>query len=223
MKKSDQKAVTGLKFINLALYAFAGLGIEGIYAYLIEPRIYGVSMQEWTVSENIIHWIVTCITWGIVAYALTRFAKNRYKFDLFEIRAEKMKTWQWICVLLCIILLAYISYNDWQGLKPLIEYRKLGMPRFVFQYLYYAVETILFMLILIFGQKACELWFGKEGVPYGGIIVAATWGLAHILTKGDVWTGILTAMAGFSFGVVYLLLNRDIKKVYPVLLIMFLI
>lgn len=225
MEKSDLQTVTGFKFICLALYAFGGLLMEAIYFYLLEPIIYGASMslQDYTVSQNIIHWIVTCITWGLVAYVLVRYAKLKYGFDLFEVSMKKVKVWQWICVFLFIMLISYIQFKDWNGLKPLIEYQKLGIAKFIFQYIYYAFETILFMLIIIFGQKACELWFSKEKFPYGAIGVAATWGAVHMLTKGSVWQGFLGAMAGFAFGVVYLLLNRDIKKVYPVLFIMFIL
>lgn len=222
-KQIPTQKVKGISYINLALYAFGGLGIEVIYAFILEPKIYGSSMEDWSVSQSILHWIITCITWGIVTFILYRFAKVKYGFDLLKQRKVKLQVWQWICTLLCIGLIFYSSYTSWNGFKPLIEYQNLGLTKFIFQYLYYAFETSLFMLILIFGQKAFETWFGKENIPYGGIVVAATWGLVHILTKGSISTGVLSALAGFSFGVVYLLLNRDIKKTYPVLLIMFLI
>jgi hypothetical protein len=221
--KSNVPTVTGFNFISLALYAFGGLGIEVIYAYVIEPMIYGADMQNWTVCENIIHWVVTCITWGIIGYSLIKYSKSKYEFDLFEIKTAKVKVWQWICVLFCIIFVFYLSYNDWGGFKLVIEYQNKGILKFIFQCIYYAFETVLFMLIIMFGQKACEVWFGKVNFPYGGIIVAVTWGLVHILSKGSVWMGVLTALSGFVYGIVYLLLNRDIKKVYPVLLLMFLI
>lgn len=221
--KTNIQKVTGFNYFSLALYAFGGLGIEVIYAYLLEPVIYGANMQNWTVSESIIHWIVTCITWGIVGYSLIKHSKSKYQFDLFELKPIKMKICQWICVLLCIIFMFFISYNDWGGFKLVIEYQNKGVLKFIFQCIYYAFETILFMLIIIFGQKACEEWFGKVNFPYGGIIVAVTWGLVHILSKGSVWTGVLTALSGFIYGTVYLLMNRDVKKVYPVLLLMFVI
>lgn len=220
MERLGLKAAKGINYIYLALYAFGGLGIEAIYAYGLEPMIYGVSMQDWTVSESILHWITTCITWGIISYVLIKLSKEKYEFDLFETK-KKMKLWQWICILLCVILSFYISFNDWGGFKPFIEYQHKGMLKFIFQYIYYAFETILFTLILIFGQKACEVWFKKENIPYGAIIVAVTWGLAHILTKGSVMTGVIIALGGFLYGVVYLLLNKDIKKTFIVLFIMF--
>lgn len=213
----------GLNFINLALYAFGGLGLEMIYAFGLEPMLYGSSMKEWTTTQSIIHWIITCITWGVVGYILTLVSKKKHGFDLFEPVKKKIRAWQWICILICVGLIFYSSYQSWEGFKPLIEFQRLGLLKFIFQYLYYAFETTLFLLILVFGQRAFELWFKKENVPYGGIVVAATWGLVHILSKGSVTVGLLSALAGFSFGVVYLLLNRDIKKAYVVLLIMFII
>ena len=92
---------------------------------------------------------------------------------------------------------------------------------FVFQYVYYLFETMLFLLIIVFGQKALERWFKRENVPYGGIVVALTWGIVHIATKGSVSIGLLSAVSGSLFGVVYLLVNRDIKKAYVLLAFMF--
>lgn len=222
MKISVSKDASGLSYICLALYAFAGLSVEGLYVYLLEPLIYGAYVNSWAVSEVVIHWIATCITWGLVGYGLIKVSKMKYGFDLFETKG-KMKAWQWICTLICILFLSYVSYNDWGGFKPFKEYQGLGMLKFIFQYIYYIFETMLFTLILIFGQKACEVWFKKENVPYGGIVVAVTWGLAHILTKGSIIAGLICALAGFSYGIVYLLVNRDIKKAFPILCVMFII
>ncbi|MCM1192839.1 MAG: hypothetical protein NC123_12645 [Butyrivibrio sp.] len=72
----------------------------------------------------------------------------------------------------------------------------------------YNFETILVMLILVFGQNAFEKWFHKCNIPYGGIIVAITWGILHFFTK-DITTGIVTMISGLAFGSIYLLTNRD--------------
>ncbi|MBD5495626.1 MAG: hypothetical protein HDR12_15000 [Lachnospiraceae bacterium] len=108
----------------------------------------------------------------------------------------------------------------WDGFKVYLEYVNKGFLLFAFQYIYYAFETMLFLLIIVFGQKACEVWFHKERIPYGGIICGLTWGLAHIFTK-NLLTGVLGIALGFAMGSVYLLVNRDLKKAYVVLLFMF--
>ena len=79
---------------------------------------------------------------------------------------------------------------------------------------------MLFLLIIVFGQKACEVWFQRTNIPYGGIICGLTWGLAHVFTK-NLLTGLLGLALGFAMGGVYLLVNRDLRKAYVVLFLMF--
>jgi membrane protease YdiL (CAAX protease family) len=224
MKKSvdRKKTETGWSYIFLALYAFGGLGTEAIYAFGLEPFIYGASMEDWNAMQNIIHWVITCITWGIITVGLIKSSKKKYGFDLLASR-PKIKMWQWISVLLCVAFSLVMSYMDWNGFKVVKEFQSKGLLLFIFQYIYYVFETALFTLIIIFAQKAFEVWFKKENFPFGGIILALTWGLAHIFTKGSIQVGLLTALGGFIYGIAYLLLNRDIKKTLPILFIMFML
>lgn len=97
---------------------------------------------------------------------------------------------------------------------------KLGVLRFFFQYIYYIFEIVLVTLILVFGQIACEKWFKRVNIPYGGIVIAITWGMGHFLTK-DFSTGISCMFLGLAYGSIYLLVNRDIRKTYLILWVMF--
>ncbi|HEX3022485.1 MAG TPA: hypothetical protein VHP81_08850 [Lachnospiraceae bacterium] len=214
--------VKGINYMLLALNAFAGLGVEVIYALLLEPIIYGKQMNEWNVSQSIIHWIITCITWGVITYIIVKTSKTRFGFDIFK-KEGNMKTWQWLGVAVCIIFSLSVSYWDWNGFKVIKEYQYNGLLKFIFQYIYYVFETLLFTLILVYGQIAFEVWFKKRNIPYGGILLAVTWGLVHILTKGSVTVGLLSALGGFTYGIAYLLVNRDIKKTVPILFIMFIL
>ena len=123
-------------------------------------------------------------------------------------------------IVVCIVGSLIISYMSWNGSKVIKEFYANGLIKFIFQYIYYFFETILIVFILIFGQKAFETWFHKENIPYGGIIVAITWGVAHFFTK-DILTGLICIISGLAFGSVYLLVNRDIRKAFPILWIMF--
>lgn len=219
-KKGNRKEkITGGDYLSLGLYAFAGLGMEALYAYLLEPALYGSPMQDWSNVQIIVHWILTCITWGAFAVILIQKSGKKFGFALLE-KGKPMRLWQLgVCVLL--ILLALVSdYIAWNGFKVYLEYVNKGLLLFSFQYIYYAFETMLFLLIIVFGQKACEVWFHKENFPYGGIICGLTWGLAHIFTK-NLLTGLLGAALGFAMGSVYLLVNRDLKKAFVVLFFMF--
>lgn len=213
------KKVTGFNYIILAMLSFAGLGLEVLLAFLIEPIIYGVSIHEWSVAQNIIHWVITCILWGITSWLIVIYAKKKYAFDLLK-KGNKMALWQWLLIVVFIIGSLILSYIDWDGSKVINEFHANGPVKFIFQYIYYVFETILVTLILVFGQEAFEKWFKKTNIPYGGIIIALTWGIAHFFTK-DIIAGILTVVSGLAFGSVYLLANRDIRKTYPILFIMF--
>lgn len=112
---------------------------------------------------------------------------------------------------------------DWNGFKILLEFQRLGWLKFIFQYLYYIAESFLISLVLVFGQKAFETWFKNDKIPYGGILLGLTWGLMHILSKGSVLTGIMTCLAGFLFGNVYHLVNKDYKKTFIIVTILFML
>ncbi len=135
-------------------------------------------------------------------------------------KGTKVKGWQWILVIVFIIMSLVISCIDWNGSKVWKEFHYNGLLKFIFQYIYYTFEVMLVTLILVFGQKAFEQWFNKVNIPYGGIILALTWGVAHFFTK-DILTGIVTIISSLAFGSIYLLVNRDIRKTYPILWLMF--
>ena len=220
MKTTGTKKLTGMECFTSALTAFGGLGLEMLLAFLIEPAIYGVPMQEFNTAQHIIHWIATCAIWGAIAVWLIWDVKKKCGWDMMK-KGEPMKVWQWIAIAMGCMVAVWIVFMDWDGLKLVKEFQSKGALLFTFQYIYYAFETVLFMLIIVFGQKAMELWFKHATIPYGGILCGLTWGLAHIFTKGSFTTGFWGLVLGFVMGAAYLLTNRDIRKTYVVLFIMF--
>ena len=212
----------GWKYLLLALGAFMGLALEVVHFYGWEPLVYGKPFSEWSVLQSIFHWIITCLTWLGATYLLILTAKNKLGFDIFA-KGEKMKLWQVFTVLFGIILSLVISYIAWNGFKAIKEFNYNGLPKFIFQYIYYMVETVLFLLIIVFGQKAFELWTKKRNVPWGGIICGLTWGISHLISRGhfDIQNGLLTTLSGFLFGAAYLFTNRDFKKSWSILFLMF--
>lgn len=214
-----ERSVKGADFLYLALYAAAGFGLELVLAGWIEPML-GITIGEMTAVQSIVHWLIMCVLWGCIGIVLMRVSKNKYGFAVTEERAE-LKLPQYLGIVICIGVSLWFHYLDWHGFKPVLEWEKPGTLKFVFQYIYYAFETFLFSLIIIFGQKACEMRFKKTDVPYGGIVLALTWGIGHVLSKGSVSAGIAAALAGFLFGAAYLTVGRDYRRTLPLLYVMF--
>lgn len=212
----------GYKFLELSLYAFGGLGIEALLVFFVEPLIFNKSFNNFSVTENILHWIITCIIWGGLSYVLIRKAKKSYDFNIFSYK-DSIGLLNWI---ICFGLLAttiVISFIGWNGSKVVKEFIHNGWLKFIFQYIYYFFETILFVLIIVFAQKAGETWSNKKSVPWGGIFVALTWGLAHIFTKGELMVGISTSVVGLIYGIAYLVSKKNLYIAFPLILLMFIL
>lgn len=211
--------ITGADYLYLALYAFAGIGLELILVGVIEP-LFGISLETYTTSQNILHWIIICIVWLLSGTFLINLARKKYDFSLWE-HKSKLKGWQYFGIVVCLLVSISAHYADWGGLKPLLEFQRLGMLKFVFQYIYYFFEAFLISLIIIFAQKACEKWFKNGSIPYGGIILALSWGLMHIVSKGSIMVGLLSAFGGFLYGAAYLVVGKDYRKALPLMYLMF--
>lgn len=155
------KKVSGINYFSLAALAFLSIGLEVLLAFGIEPMMYGSPINEWTDLQNIIHWLATCILWGTASWYIIHYAKKKFDFDLFQ-KGNKMAVWQWALVVVFVIGSLALSYFDWNGSKVIKEFFANGPVKFIFQYIYYFFETLLVMLILVFGQNAFEMWFHKR-------------------------------------------------------------
>ena len=126
-------------------------------------------------------------------------------------------------LLVCFVILAISIVSSiiiWNGFKVVKEFQYNGWLKFIFQYLYYIIEAGLFLLIIVFAQKAGEIWFKKSNIPWGGFLVALTWGLAHIFTK-DLHTGIIAFISGLLFGSIYIICKKNLYITYPIIFLMF--
>ena len=217
------KKEAGWKYFLLSLGAFFGISLEAVHAFGWEPIVYGgITFKEYTTWQVILHWVITYFTWAAVGYLLIRIAKNRLGFNIWA-KGDKMKHWQLVAALLGIVLSFAMKYFIWNGFKVIKEFQSNGFLLFVFQYIYYTIETAMFLLIIVFGQKAFEIWTKKRNVPWGGIICGLTWGMMHLVSRGvfDIKNCVLYTTLGFLFGAAYLLANRDIKKSWVILYFMF--
>lgn len=213
VKKELKKESTAMDYLGYAFYAFGGLGIEILFM-MIETNLWGVQNNNWALHQHIIHWVITCIVWGIFSVVLLKKSINTH-IDVKDINWLGVST-----IVVCSII--YTSYV-WGSFKTAIELNNHGLVKFAVQYIYYAFESMLILLIIAHGQKAFETLLKKSvNIPMGGILLAITWGLIHVLTQG-IDTGIYACIQSMFFGTVYLICKKDIKFSYIAITFMFML
>lgn len=208
-----RKENTAMDYLGYALYAFGGLGLE-ILLLMIETSFWGVPSGSWTIKQHVIHWSITCLIWGVSGYTLMK--------QSIKIRSKINKVNWFMAGAIIVISIVYTSIT-WNGFKPAIELSNNGIVKFIVQYIYYAVESLLILLIIAHGQMAFEKWFKNMNyIPFGALLLAMTWGIIHILTQGMA-TGIYACIQSLLFGSIYLILNKDIKYSYLAISFMFMV
>lgn len=208
------KTNSAADYIGYAFSAFGGLGME-VLLLILEATLYKQASGAWSDLQVIIHWLATSCIWGCFGVILMKKlpaapGNNLQKKNL---------------ILAAIISSISILYTSlvWQGFKPAIEFSNLDAGKFLFQYIYYALESLLIVLIIAHGQKAFETKFGtSKSIPFGGIFLAATWGLVHIFTQGGS-TGIDSVIQSMLFGTAYLVLTKNYKISYIAIALMFML
>lgn len=212
--------LNGKNFCNLALYAFAGAGLE-ILLLIMEQMIYSKGFSQWNSIQQCIHLLSTSIIWGGIIFSLLSISKNKYDFNVFNLKENPtIDNWEFV-ILISIISIA-ITTILWGGIKPIKELHNNGLIIWLFQNIYYCFETGIILLIIIFGQKYGEIRFKKEKMMYGGIFLSISWGLVHVLTQGFA-TGMFTFSMSIAYGLIYLLLNKNIKFTYLMITLIFIL
>ena len=198
LTKNKNRFFQGLDFLSYGLEIFAFIGFELLLTYVIEFNLYGCSdWKEYTKLQNVVHWVLTCGVWMFGIWYVVREAAAKSDVNLFKnfkenslLKGAKEKSvLQWGLLLTGTVLCLISTWIDWNGSKFLAELKSKGFLLPV-QYFYYFVEVAMVLLIIVFGQYAFEKWFKNDKIPYGGILVALTWGLGHWLTKGSLGVGI---------------------------------
>jgi hypothetical protein len=223
----DQKS-NKFTFLGLAFLPFGVLALEFGIA-LIQYLFYG-TMDFWKLKVRaiIIHWICTIIIWSTGLLVLNILSKKA-GYHVFE-NKNSPKIVNWIVVGIIIVITVIGSFMVWEmRFKPFAEfngfikkYGNIGIAAFVFQYMYYLIETMLFLAIIIFAQEFGEKTFKNNLLPWGGIMCGLTWGLGHIATQ-DLFTGIYFLIESVFYGIVYIQLKKNVRYAYIIIAVMFMV
>lgn len=213
-----EKKIGASDYLGLGLYAFAGFGLEVVLSMIL-PSILGVTSSDYTIVHHCIHWVLTCILWWSMALFLIKLSRNKYAFDIMKLdEVPDAKGWLLAGVVSVIAIAA--TTIVWEGFRPVQEYKDI--VTFIFQNIYYLFEAALILLTIAFGQKFGETLIKRSKMPYGGMFLALTWGLIHILLKGGP-TGVYAFFMSILYGTIYILLKKNIRYSYVMIAVVFIL
>lgn len=213
-------------YLYLALYAFALIGLE-LVLLAVEPVL---GLPPDSVLAHIVHWVLTITVWVGGGIGLLLWALRRTDFRLRGEARLRIGVPRWSAVAALVVVTLAAQWTLQGGvLPPLAEHNALverfgdaGTMAWLVQIAYYVAELFVIVLIIGFGQRAGEGWFRSKWVPWGGIILAMTWGLVHFLTQ-DAATGIYGVALSLVMGTVHTLTGKNLLITYPILLAIFIL
>ena len=213
-------------YLYLALYAFALVGFE-IVLLAVEPVL---GLPPASFLAQIVHWALTIVIWVVGVIGLTAWALRRTDFTLRGKAAPRTSTLRWLVVTVLVVATLAAQWVLQGGVFPPVaehtafseRFGHAGTAAWLVQVAYYCAEVAVIVLIIGFGQRAGDRWFRRQWVPWGGIMLAMTWGLVHFLTQ-DAATGIYGVALSLVMGTVYTFTGKSLLTTYPLLLVVFIL
>jgi len=216
-----ERDVKWTNYLWLSLLSFGAFMLEFFSIFVIESAFLHVDIWNYTTNQRSIHHIIMAFLWTVFIATLLFFSKIYFHFPSGQNKEEKISLKNWLITFSCLIGCKIMTFIDWHTLKIIGEAQNKNTYQFFTQYLYYIFEVMLVLLIIIYGQKAIETLLKKESpIPFGGIILAVTWGAFHFVSRGvglELWNGLSTMIFSVLSGVMYLRLNK--KYLYSYLFI----
>lgn len=221
-----KKNIKWTDFLWLSLITFAFFMLELLSFGVIEPILFQSLYAGNTVLQKSLHSIITAILWCIAIFLIIRFSERKYNFYIKEEEIKEIIGFKgWSLTGVCLICCKIITFIDWNTLKVIGEFQKKEFTQFICQYVYYFFEVALVLLIMIYAQKAFEVLLKRRSkIPFGGLILASTWGAFHFISTGiDFWNGFSCMIFAVLSGIIYITLKRKVSFAYIVIAIGYLL
>lgn len=200
------------KYLWLSLFVFGAFLLEYFSLFVIEMFILQMDLSNYTANQRSIHHLIMVLIWIIYICSILFYSKKQYEFPK-NTKTATISTKDWIISFLCLAGCKIMTFIDWHTLKVIGEIQNKDIFQFIAQYMYYILEIVIVLLIIIYGQKAFECLLKKEtNIPFGGIVLALTWGIFHFVSRGvgiEVWNGISCIIFSILSGIMYLKLGRN--------------
>ena len=232
----NQVKTTASDMFFLAALAYLSLLIEPIIRSIIINNLFErLALGEfgWTLVLR-----GACITlWLLCARSLLIASKKNCAYNVFE-KSEPPTNIQWGLAVGTAVL--FVAFGLWDNYEKNIAMLSAidgitSVINLITMYIFYAVEALIIIFVIAFGQKGGELAIKtKKGnyIPYGGIFLGLCWAIVNFITYMSTLTSeetVLDALGsaammilyGIIFGVFYVLIGKKTRYALPIIVIAF--
>lgn len=167
---------------------------------------------------------ISPIIWGIGGFFILFRMKKQNQEQLLY-RNTSWDSRDWFILFFAVaggISIAVRNYV-YGGLRPLLfrEFFSGYLLYTIRNILYYPLEILLMLELLVYAQRAGESFTKKAGIPWGALAMFLLWGLPHLFHGfGD---GMISALNAFIFAIPFYASGRKIKVSYVSMLILWLL
>lgn len=205
--KIHDKKRTGLQELLMMLFVWGVIEFDGI-STMIPNQVIALGLPV--------------IIWFIGAVYIFRKMRKQNDEHLYYVNT-RLKDRDWLIFFFVIMggLTIALSNYFYAGLKPLFV-RELftGYPLYTIRnLLYYPLEVLLMLELLIYSQRAGELLAKKAIIPWGAFALFLLWGLPHLLWHGF-FDGLIASLRDFIYCIPFYVSNKNIKTSYFSMLIL---
>lgn len=206
--------------LNFGILGFAcllGLCFEFV-VIMFEQFVYGKQYNKFTITESITHWLIISGLWGILGLVLFYVSARVYNFN-FSKKKNLPSDRGWIVAIFLCLTAFGVKFRIYGGWKPAIDFIRSGWFQFIFQYIYYLFQAIIELIMIIFTQEATERFLRANKIklrhiPWGGIILAATWGTVHTVTEISLPVALCYIVLSLLVGSAHLAANKNVYISY---------
>lgn len=175
------------------------------------------------VQNQILAFGITPIIWGIGAFwILNKLKKQNENNSLYINTSWNSRDWVILFFVISSSISIAVSNYLYVGLRPLLirEYFSGYFLYTIRNLLYYPLEALLMLELLIYAQRVGEAVTKRAGVPWGALALFFLWGLPHFVHGFE--DGIVSALKAFVYAIPFYVSGKKIKTSYISMLILWL-
>ena len=207
MKKADYK--TDIRALIMMLFTWGVIECDFI-SLLIQNQIlaFGIGLIIWAIGA---FWI------------LNKLKKQNEDNLLYANTSWNSGDWLILFFVISSSISIAVSNYLYVELRPLL-FREYFSGYFLYtirNLLYYPLEVLLMLELLIYAQRTGEVLTKRAGVPWGALALFFLWGLPHLVHGFE--DGMVSALKAFVYAIPFYASGKKIKISYVSMLILWLL